>query len=131
VAGTFDFCQKSRTAVELPPDNGSPVDFNGWEFTSKPNVPYRRKFTVTLTGLRWYLGNGVLDTTTNPEYNAGRLLDFYRQNQMWDVFAFNHEYLGSILVRFSSPVAIPKAEPSSNGRINPFDVSLIHYNPAF
>ena len=131
MAGTFDFCTKSRVAVELAPDTGTAVDMNGWEFTSRPNVPYRRKFTVTLTGLRWYMGNNVLDTASNPEYNAGRLLNFYRQNQMWDVFAYNHEYLGNILCRFASPLNIPKGLPDSQGKIDPLDVQLIHYNPAF
>lgn len=131
MAGTFDFCPNSRVAVETAPDTGTSVDMNGWEFTSKPNVPYRRKFTVSLSGLRWHLSNGKLDLTLTPTLNAGRLLAFYQQNQMWDVFAYNHEYLGNILCRFSAPVNIPKAEPSSGGRIAPFDVNLIHYNPSF
>lgn len=131
MAGTFDFCPKSRVAVEVAPDVGSPVDMNGWEYTAKPNVPYRRKFVVTLTGMRWYMGNGVLDVTTDPTHNIGRLLAFYRQNQMWDVFAYNHEYLGNILCRFSAPVNPPKGVNSSGGKIDAFDVNLIHYNPAF
>ena len=131
MSGTFDFCSKSRVAVEMAPDTGSPIDMNGWEFTARPNVPYRRKFVITLSGLRWYLGNGQLDLTTNPEYNAGRLLAFYAQNQMWDVFAYNHEYLGNIICRFSAPVNIPKGIPSSQGKIDAFDVNLIHYNPGF
>lgn len=131
MSGTFDFCSKSRVVVEQAPDNGSPVDMNGWEFTAKPNVPYRRKFTVTLHGLRWYMGTGRLDVTTNPEYNAGRLLDFYRANQMWDVFAFNHEYLGNILCRFAAPVNIPEGIKNSQGKIDALTVNLIHYNPAF
>lgn len=131
MSGTFDFADRSRVFVEQAPDTGSPVNFNGWEFTAKPNVPYRRKFTVTLTGMKWYVANGVLDVTSNPKYNIGRLLDFYRANQMWDVFAVNHEYLGSILCRFAAPVNPPKALPDSNGKTEPFELSMIHYNPGY
>lgn len=131
MSGTFDFCDTSRTAVEIPPDDGMPINFNGWEFSARPSVPYRRKFTVTLTGMRWYLGSGTLDLTTNPKRNAGRLLKFYRENGMWDVFSYNHEYLGNILCKFAAPVNVPKAEPDSDGKIGAFDITLIHHNPAY
>lgn len=131
MSGTFDFCDTSRVIQELPPEAGSAVDMNGWEFTSKPAIPYRRTFTIKLYGMRWYMGTGALDSATNPKFNAGRLLSFYRLNQTWDVFDMNHEYLGNILCRFKSPVTIPPAEMNSNGKIAPFDVSLIQYNPGF
>lgn len=133
MAGTFDFADTKRVIQELPPEETSAVSFNGWDFTSKPAVPYRRTFSVTLNGMRWYLNTAgtALDVTTNPKFNAGRLLDFYRSNRMWDVFTVNHEYLGNLVCRFSTAVTIPKAIPSSNGLIESFDVRLLHYNPAF
>ena len=133
MAGTFDFCDNSRVVQELPPEEPSAMSFNGWEFTSKPAVPYRRTFSVVLTGMRWYVredGQG-LDVTTDPKHNAGRLLDFYRANRRWDVFAFNHEYLGNIICKFAVPVTVPKSIPDSFGRIEDFEVRLLHYNPAF
>lgn len=133
MSGTFDFCTTSRVVQELPPDETSAVSFNGWEFTSKPAIPYRRSFNVTLHGMRWYInsaGTG-LDVTTNPGQNAGRLLNFYQSNRTWDVFTLNHEYLGPITCRFQQPLTIPPAIPNSGGAIGPFDVKLIHYNPGY
>ncbi|AGH48894.1 hypothetical protein G432_05835 [Sphingomonas sp. MM-1] len=60
--------------------------------------------------------------------NAGQLLNFYKQNRMWDTFTYHHEYLGPLTVRFAEPVNIPKAIGNSNGLIQNFGVILIHHN---
>lgn len=131
MAGTFDFCDTSRVIEEIAPESPAGTDMNGWTFTAKPAIPYRRTFKVTLHGMRWYLNGSVLDITTNPKKNIGRLLKFYRDNQRWDVFALNHEYLGSILCQFAGAVNPPKAIASSNGLVEPFEVQLVHYNPGY
>lgn len=133
MSGTFDFCTGSRVVTEIPPDEPGGTDMNGWMFTSKPKVPYRPSFTVKLYGLRWYLNSSgtALDVTTNPTNNAGRLREFYRTNRRFGVFAFNHEYLGSILCQFNKRVEIPAALPDSGGLIDNFEVELIQYNPAW
>lgn len=133
MAGTFDFCTGSRVIEELPPEEPTIISMNGWDFAAKPKVPYRREFKVSLMGMRWYLNSGgtALDITTDPTNNAGRLLQFYRDNRMWDNFTLAHEYLGSIQVRFNKPVQIPAGLPDSFGRIDRFEVSLIEYNPSY
>jgi len=129
--GTFDFAPNSHSAIEIPPDEPEVVSFNGWDFTARPAVPYRRKFRLKLTGMRWYISNGTLDVSTNPTLNAGRLLDFYRTNRRFGTFTYAHEYLGTITCRFAEPLTIPEAITNSAGLIDVIEVNLIHHNPSF
>jgi len=133
LSGTFDFCDTSRVIQEIPPEPTNMPTFNGWEFSSKPQNPYRRTFTCKLHGLRWYLNSAgsALDVTTNPKFNAGRLLDFYRANQTWDTFTLVHEYLGTLQVKFKAPVVIPPAISNSDGLVPEFELQLIHSNPSY
>lgn len=133
MAGVFDFCTTSRVITELPPEEPSAISFNGWEFTSAPATPYRRGFLVKLHGLRWYLNSAgdALDVTTDPEHNAGRLQNFYRTNRQYGTFDLDHEYLGTIVCRFSAPVTIPAALPNSDGLVEALEVKLLHYNPGY
>lgn len=133
MAGTFDFCPGSRVVEELPGEEPSVMSMNGWAFAPRPKTPYAPSFKVTLYGLRWKLnteGNSI-DQLAFPLMNAGRLRAFYILNRLNGVFAFNHEYLGNILCRFSKPVTIPAAEPNSAGLIKPLEVTLIQHNPAW
>jgi hypothetical protein len=130
---TFDFCNTSRVAVELPPEEPQVKSMNGWTFVAKPKVPYQRQFKVTLTGMKWILtaSGNALDTTTTPTVNAGRLLDFYRFHRMWDSFLYQHEYLGIIRVRFAKPLQIPEGIQNAGGKIDAFEVELIEHNPSY
>lgn len=129
----FDFCPNTRVAEELPPDEQETTSMNGWDFIAKPSIPYRAKWKVTLEGLRWRLnaaGTG-LDLATDPTLNAGRLEQFYRSHRKHVPFNFQHEYRGLVLVRFASPLAVPKAIQNSNGLVAPLEMTLIHHNPGF
>lgn len=129
----FDFCPDSRVAEEIPPDPQTAMSMNGWDFTAKPAVPYRAKFNVTLSGLRWLLNDAgdALDLTTDSLHNAGRLREFYKAHQTWSPFLFNHEFLGQLTVRFATVVQIPRATMNSNGLIPDFQFTLVHHNPSF
>lgn len=133
MSGIFDFAPNSHVAVEVPPDEPNVVSFNGWDFTAKPNTPYRRKFTLTISGMHWRLNEAKtqLDMDIDPLHNAGRLLEFYQKNRRWDTFQYPHEYLGLILCRFAEPLSIPAALPNSSGLIADFQTTLVHHNPGF
>lgn len=130
---TFDFCDTSRVAEELPPQEQPMMSMNGWPFTSKPKVPYQREFKVKLHGMKWYLnvGGTALDVTTDTKKNAGRLLAFYRDHRLWDSFLYNHEYLGIVRVRFAKPVTVPAGIGDTGGKTEAIEVSLIEHNPSF
>lgn len=129
----FDFCDTSRVIQEIPPDDQQIQTMNGWDFASKPKIPYRRKFKTKLFGMVWYMNTlgTALDITTDLKHNAGKLLEFYRNHRLWDSFLINHEYLGQIRVRFSKPVIIPEAKPDTGGHIDEFEIELIEYNPSY
>lgn len=133
MSGTFDFCPKSHVWEEIAPDELSVVSFRGWEATSKPAVPFRPKYKLTLHGLRWYLNAGgtAFDTTTNPTHNAARLRAFYIANRQWDSFNYTHETLGAMVVRFAAPALPPPALANSGGLLGPFEVTVIQKNPGF
>jgi hypothetical protein len=129
----FDFAPNTHVAEEIPPEEATATSMNGWDFTAKPAVPYRRKFKLTMSGMRWFLnenGDG-LDLLSDPKHNAGRLLQFYQDHRKWDSFEYHHEYLGQLTCRFDAPVSVPKALPNSNGLVPDFEIQLVHHNPSF
>lgn len=129
----FDFCTNSRLAKIIAPEEPEIKDFNGWSYTPTPYLPYRRSFIVKLEGLRWYLNDAGdnLDTIIDPEHNAGRLEAFYMVHRMHKPFNFNHEYLGSLELRFEKPVSVPEAIGNSGGLIEAFELQMVHHNPAY
>lgn len=127
----FDFCPNSRMAKVIAPDEPEVKDFNGWDYTPTPYLPFRRKFQVRLEGLRWYMGDSTLDATTDPTMNAGRLEGFYYTHRMHKPFNFEHEYLGTLEMRFAEPLSIPEAIPNSGGLIDAFEFMLVHHNPSY
>lgn len=129
----FDFCDTSRVIVEVPPQEQQVISMNGWDFSAKPKVPYRREFKTTLYGMRWYLNGAgtALDVATDPTHNIGRLLQFYRDHRMWDSFLINHEYLGQIRVRFNKPVSPPEGLPDAGGRLDGLEVILLEHSPSW
>lgn len=133
MAGTFDFAPNSHVAEEIAPEEQPVTSMNGWDFVSRPRTPYRAKFRLTLSGMKWRLNaeGNALDVVTDPNTNAGRLLAFYKQHRMWGTFTYQHEYLGPLVVRFAEPVNIPKAIANSKGLIDSFEVMLVHHNPGY
>ena len=129
---TFEFCPASNVPVTVPPEAQSVTTMNGWTFSSRPNVPYCRKFKVKLQGLRWYLqSGGYYDKDTNPAYNAHRLEKFYQRHQQYKPFRWFHQHLGLIEVRFAAPVELPAGIENSGGLLEAYEITLIEHNPGW
>ena len=129
----FDFCEESRVAEMIAPQEPEVKDFNGWVYNPTPTLPFRPTFKVTLEGLRWYLKpcGSRLDLITDRNRNAGRLQDFYRRHRQHVPFDFEHEYMGTIEVRFASPVNVPKGIKDSGGLIEPLELTMILHNATY
>lgn len=128
----FNFCENSRVAETLAPEEPIIKDFNGWDYTPQPVLPYRRKFKITLEGLRWYFNDdGTIDYATNPTMNAGVLESFYAGHRRHKPFNYQHEWLGLMELRFDTPVNVPKAMPNSHGLVDAFEITAIHHNPSY
>lgn len=131
---TFSFCPDRYVPETLPPEPLQGLSMNGWTFTSRPEVPYQRKFKLTLHGLHWYLdGSGHYDTGTNPNFNAKLLEEFYQRHQTWLPFLWTHQHIGGtpLTVRFAQQLVIPAAAENSGGLINPIEVTFIHHDPGY
>lgn len=128
----FDFCPNSRVAETLAPDEMTIKDFNGWDYTPSPVLPYRRKFLITLEGLRWYFNsNGTIDYVTDTAHNAGLLESFYTTHRKHKPWNFTHEWLGTLELRFEVPLNVPKALKDSGGLLGPLEITAIHHNPSY
>jgi hypothetical protein len=134
MAGTFNFCPKSLVPELLPPEPVSGMSLNGWNFSSKPTVPFQRSWRVTLHGLRWFLNSstGLFDNATQPTLNAKLLEEFYQSNGTWDSFTWTHPHItGALTVRFKSVVQIPAGIPNSGGLCNPVEVNFVEHNASW
>jgi len=128
----FSFCPGMQVPVTLPPEPIRTTSLNGWDFSAKPSVPYRRKFKVKMYGLTWYLQpNGLYDITTNQNFNAHRLELFYRDHQTFQPFVWTHSHIGNLVVSFDVPLQVPEAEPNSGGLIEMLEVQFIEHSPSF
>lgn len=133
MSALFDFAPNSHVAEEIPPEQPEVRSLNGWDYTVKPAVPYRRKFSLKLSGMRWVLneaGDG-LECNIDPHNNAGRLLKFWQDHLNHTPFTYKHEYLGNLQVRFAGSVNIPKSIGNSGGLIPEFEITLVHHNPGY
>ena len=127
---TFAFCPNTLVPETIPPEPVAGVSMNGWEFSSRPAVPYRRKFKVTLHGLTWYLTSGGLyDTVPDPGHNARRLEIFYQQHERWREFLWHHPHIGELAVKFAAPVNVPAGISNSGGLIAALEVQFIESQP--
>ena len=106
---------------------------NGWQFASKPRVPFCPRYKIQLHGLKWYLDpiTGLYDSLSNPTYNARALELFYQANRMWDSFAWTHPHLGLLQVQFAEKLNIPAAPANGGGNLAPVEVQLKLYNPSY
>lgn len=129
----WDFCPGLMVPRTKPPQLRQGMSMNGWNFSSRPSVPYQKTFVVKLQGMTWYLRDGtdLYDSSTNPELNARRFELFYEKVGTWDSFQFPHPHLGLLEARFAAAVEVPEAIPNSGGLIEGFDVTLIHHNPGY
>lgn len=130
---TFNFSPGRLVPETMPPEPMTGMTMNGWSFSSRPNVPYQRRFRLKLYGLRWYLDpvTDFYDATINPNFNANNLEQFYSRHQTWNPFSFTHPHLGALTVRFAQAVQVPPSPEGSNGWLEAVEVMMIHHNPGY
>lgn len=129
----FIFSPERMVPETLPPEPAMGTSMNGWQFSSRPNIPYQRRFRVRLHGLKWYLdpATDVYEPDIDPPFNARRLEEFYEEHQTWKPFDFYHPHLGLLTVKFAAPVMVPAAPVGSGGWLDAVEVTLAEHNPVF
>lgn len=123
---TFDFpYHRQRTEY---PQSGNRIQLgNGYVFTSPPNAPDIRTFTLSFPTMFYYVNetDNALDKIKNPKYNMAVLEDFYNRHKLHKPFVYPHPVYGNIEVRFMDPLKIPEGIVNGNGALEDFNITLI------
>lgn len=109
------------------PESGTRVQLgNGYIFTSPPNGPDLRRFTLKFETMKYYTdSSGVVDATQHPEINMLALENFYKFHKLHRSFIYPHPVYGNTEVKFYSPLKIPEGIVGGNGALKDFSVELI------
>lgn len=97
---------------------------NGWTFSAKPTSPEIRTFTLTFSGMQYFVNaGGAIDITTKPQQNMQVMDNFYVAHGTWDTFVYAHPVFGDVNVRFSEPLDVPKLK--RDGVVEDFTLKLV------
>lgn len=123
---TFDFPFHGTPQVTYPP-RAQPVSFGGgYEFTTKPEGPPQRVFTLSFTGMQYFVdGSDNVDESVSPQRNMHAMDLFYQEHETWKRFIYPHPVYGNLTVRFQKPLEVPKGIKQGNGVVEDFTVTLI------
>lgn len=109
------------------PANGQSISFGGaYTFTSEPDAPDNRQFTLTFAGMKYFTASGAVDYATNAAINnVGALEQFYQRNGRWKSFTYPHPVYGDVVCKFLNPLDLPKGTPGGDGALPNFDVVMV------
>lgn len=120
----FDF--PYHTVETEYPDSGTQVQMGkSYTFTAPPSAPDQRKFTLNFEALVYFVRNGVIDATYEPQINMQALDDFYNLHKMNAVFTYPHPVYGDLPCSFAKPLKIPKGTKGGNGVVENIEIQLI------
>jgi hypothetical protein len=89
----------------------------GYQYAVKPLLPLQRTFILSFDAMQW---DGPV-----AGYDMQTLIDFYEAHELWDRFNYVHPKYGTLIVRFATPLAVPKSVKGGSGATEPFEVQLI------
>lgn len=122
---TFDFPYHSMR-VKYP--EGQVMHFGrGYSFGTKPLLPVARTFILHFNTMRWFLDtDGITPiSSTEPQVNLLKLLEFYDTHQMWKRFVYPSQLYGNTTVRFGTPFETPYVVGSGQGWSKDFEIQLV------
>lgn len=96
---------------------------NDWDYVTKPTTPISRMFTLYFPVMKYFESPDTLNFL-DRRYSADHLDSFYQRHEMWSEFLYPHPKFGNMVVRFDSPLALPKGITSGEGAIEAFQVKL-------
>lgn len=122
---TFNFGYMTMEGVDYQ-DNGTVVEFgSNYIATGRPTAPPRRTHRIILQGMRYITDSeGLLDVSTNAQFNIKALEAFYEAHERWDSFQLQSLAHGLIVCKFKESFKLPPALPGANGLIAPFTLVL-------
>lgn len=122
---TFNF-PYHQTETENP-ESGFRVQLGGsYTFTTPPSDPDQRMFTLTMSGMQFFLNSSdELDETINPTRNMYNLIKFYQRHKLYKSFHYTHPVHGLMEVKFNKPLKESAADRGGFGVIKDFAIELI------
>lgn len=99
-----------------------------YQFAVPPSSPDQRIFTLRFPTLIYFEtspGSGVLDITTDPDLNLGRLEDFYNRHKLFQSFSFTHPAHGALVCKFNKPLEIPDGLIGGTGAVEEVTLEFI------
>lgn len=122
---TFNF--PNHKVVTKYPDSSGRIQFGkNWIFTSAPDAPDQRIFTLSFKGFKYYGSDGSPDLVTDASFNnMGALEAFYQSQRLNKSFLYPHPVYGTLTVRFNKPLEIPNGIENGDGMVEPFEIELI------
>ncbi|WP_353645771.1 hypothetical protein [Mesorhizobium sp. WSM2239] len=113
----FDF--PYHTIEEEYPVSSTTMKFGGgYQFASKPKGPDQIKFILNFEAM-WF------STPPHPKLNMQTLVDFYEDHRLYEPFDYPHPRLGTVSVRFATPLKIPEGIKKGRGQVKPFKIELL------
>ena len=124
MAETFDYPYHLTSGEN--PESSFRVKFGGsYVFTTPPTDPDMRVFTLSFTGMKYYVTAGVVDDTVNPQTNMLNLINFYYRHKLYKSFIYEHPLHGTMEVKFNKPLPEPKPVKGGFGVVEDFSIELI------
>jgi hypothetical protein len=123
---TFNFPYHRVSTKE--PANGFQISFgSGYTFTSDPDAPDQRVFTLYFTGFQWYVNaDNTINATTNAAINnMMALYNFYKAQRLNKTFIYPHPIFGNVNVKFKDPLEVPDGLPGGTGVVKDFQMTMI------
>lgn len=100
----------------------------GYEFTSAPQEPVQRRFTLHFKAMQWFLNDaGQAINTESPQLNMLALDEFYRRHYSHKKFIYPHPVYGNLYVKFAPdvPFDMPKSLVGGSGVTEEFTLTLV------
>ncbi|HIH2746985.1 TPA: hypothetical protein ACYLN4_002722 [Burkholderia lata] len=122
---TFDF--PNHLVEEKYPESGTRIQLgNSYVFATPPTAPEQRTFVLSFeTMWRGINADGTVDIATNPLNNMGLLKQFYETYRLYKTFQYKHPWLGTLNVRFSKPLEMPKGKKGADGWSESFSIEFV------
>ena len=91
----------------------------GYEFSSPPQLPIQRRFTLSFEALVW--------GSSDPQLSMNALVAFYEAHYTNVAFVYPHPEYGDINVKFAAdaPFEVPKSLPGAGGTTDVFTLILV------
>jgi len=99
-----------------------------YTFAVPPASPDQRIFHLKFPTLVYFetaVDSGVLDITTQPSVNLGRLEDFYTRHKMFQSFNWAHPAHGAMVCKFNKPLEVPEGLPGGGGAVDEITLEFI------